>query len=115
MSDLDRLRELEESLWRSKTRYDAAHLDRVLHPAFFEFGQSGRSWTRANLATEGDPIAVELPLPAYHAELIAPDVALVRYESRQLDGSGAANRSSVWIRTPDGWRLRFHQGTPRSA
>ena len=111
--DVDELRALEESLWRSETRYDAAHVERVLHPDFFEFGQSGRVWTLATLAMTGDPIEVELPLPVYRSELIAPDVVLAHYESRQLDGSGVANRSSVWLRTPDGWRLRFHQGTPK--
>ncbi len=112
MTDLRPLRDLEESLWRSETRYDAAHVERVFHPDFFEFGQSGRVWTLATMAMSGEPIEVELPLPAYRAELIAPDVALTHYESRQLDGTGAANRSSVWLRTPDGWQLRFHQGTP---
>jgi hypothetical protein len=110
--DLALLRAREESLWRSETRYDAAHVARVLHPDFVEFGQSGRTWTSADLAMEGSPIAVELPLPAYRVELVSPDVALATYESRQLDGSGTAKRSSLWLRAEDGWRLRFHQGTP---
>ena len=109
---LDDLRELEESLWRDDSRYDAAHAQRVFHPDFLEFGRSGRTWTLDTLAMEGDPIDVELPLPGLRIELLTPDVALVHYVSRKLDGSGAANRSSVWLRTPDGWRLRFHQGTP---
>ena len=113
MTELDDLRLLEESLWRSKTRYDAAHVARVLHPDFLEFGQSGRTWTLETMAMAGAPIAVELPLPRYRVELVSPDVSLATYESRQLDGSGTANRSSVWLRTEQGWQLRFHQGTPR--
>ena len=113
VTDHEELRVLEESLWRSETRYDAAHVARVFHADFFEFGQSGRAWTLETMALTGDPISVELPLPAYRVELVAPDVALATYESRQLDGSGTANRSSLWLRTPSGWRLRFHQGTPK--
>ena len=115
MTDDDALRELEESLWRSETRYDAAYVERVFHPDFAEFGQSGRVWTReASIAAAGGEIAVELPLPELAVAFPAPGVALVTYLSRQLDGSGLANRSSLWLRTPDGWRLRFHQGTPTS-
>lgn len=113
MTELDDLRVLEESLWRSETRYDAAHVARVFHPDFLELGQSGRSWTLATMAMSGGPIGVELPLPRYRVELLSPDVALATYESRKLDGSGTARRSSVWLRSAQGWRLRFHQGTPQ--
>lgn len=30
--ETQRLRELEESLWRAETRFDRAHMERVLHP-----------------------------------------------------------------------------------
>jgi ribonuclease HI len=113
LTEPEGLRALEESLWRSETRYDAAHVARILHPDFFEFGQSGRTWTLGTMARSGDPIAVELPLPAYRVEEVAPGVALATYESRQLDGSGTASRSSLWRRAPEGWQLRFHQGTPK--
>jgi ribonuclease HI len=113
LTDLASLPGLEESLWRPETRYDAAHVARVFHPDFLELGQSGRTWTLETMAMAGEPIGVELPLPEYRVSLVAPDVALATYVSRKLDGSGAANRSSVWLRGADGWRLRFHQGTPR--
>ena len=44
--DTEELRILEESLWRHETRFDRDYLQRVLHPDFFEFGRSGRVWTR---------------------------------------------------------------------
>jgi ribonuclease HI len=34
-------------------------------------------------------------------------LSIVRHE--RLD---YANRSSIWVRDGDAWRLRFHQGTP---
>ena len=106
----DTLRALEETLWDAATRYDAAHVEATFHPDFFEFGQSGATWTRATMAVDGGPIEVDLE--DYRESLLSPDVALVHYVSRKRDGSGAANRTSLWLRTPDGWRLRFHQGTP---
>jgi hypothetical protein len=112
-TDDDQLRDLEESLWRAETRYDAAHVAATFHPDFSEFGQSGAVWTRETIAVEGGPIGVELPLPELRVEPVADGVVLVHYVSRKLDGSGSANRTSLWLRTEDGWRLRFHQGTPR--
>lgn len=35
---------------------------------------------------------------------------IVTYQS-EMDGN-RANRSSIWQRTPSGWLMEFHQGTP---
>jgi hypothetical protein len=109
------LQHLEESLWRPETRYDEAWMRRVLHPDFREFGRSGRVYDpAATLAVEASAFEAELPLPEFAVAEPAPGVALVTYLSRVRYGEGvlAANRSSLWIRGADGWRLRFHQGTP---
>ena len=47
-------------------------------------------------------------------DLIDEDVALARYTMRQSSNGDerAAQRTSVWVNTNDGWQLRFHQGTP---
>ena len=37
---------------------------------------------------------------------VAGGVVLVTYEA------GASLRSSLWVRSDDGWRVLFHQGTP---
>lgn len=106
---------LEESLWREETRFDAAYMDRVLGEDFVEFGRSGRVYDRAAiLASPRGPIDARLPLPDFAARLIAPDVALVTYNSlATYDGVvERGRRSSIWSRTADGWVLRFHQGTP---
>ena len=38
--DIEELRGLEESFWRSETRYDLAHQERFFAPDCFEFGRS---------------------------------------------------------------------------
>lgn len=57
----------------------------------------------------------ELPLKGFAVHEISDAVALVTYvsEVRYDDNVLIGNRSSLWARSPEGWRLRFHQGTPR--
>jgi hypothetical protein len=57
---------------------------------------------------------IDLPHEGYRLELIDEDVALARYMSRaRSEGvEQVSHRTSVWVNTNEGWRLRFHQGTP---
>ncbi|MDE3056698.1 MAG: DUF4440 domain-containing protein [Bacteroidota bacterium] len=112
--DFEELRELEESLWVSKTRFDIAHVSRIFAPDFFEFGKSGKIYTREEaLAAPPHEINPKLPLRNFKVHPITSEVVLVTYVSEvQSDTLEVTNRSSLWLRTPNGWRLRFHQGTP---
>jgi hypothetical protein len=114
-SDDDGLRSLERGMWERTTRGDPGWMDRHLHPDFAEFGRSGRRYDRTE--------ALGVPVPDFVAELdeidvatIGDGVALLTYRSAfHLVGDEVeeyANRTSVWVRLRDGWRLRFHQGTP---
>jgi hypothetical protein len=106
------LRELEESMWRAQTRFDQVYMDQVLHPAFFEFGRSGRQWTRdETLSAEPSDIVAELHEFAVHQ--VSDDAALVTYISVvHGEQMHLTNRSSLWVRADGRWLLRFHQGTP---
>lgn len=109
------LKHLEEDMWRPDTRFDRVWMDRVLHPDFEELGASGRRHSRMDtIEVSPTPFRASLPLLQYRLDLLADDVALVRYVSRITYQAveERANRSSVWVETGDGWRLRFHQGTP---
>lgn len=108
------LAHLEEGMWTSR-RWDREWVNRMLHPDFTEVGRSGHSYDReATLDAEPFPLEIEVPLEDYRLQLIDEDVALVRYVSRVVaDGSSLpAQRTSIWVNTNQGWRLRFHQGTP---
>lgn len=106
------LTHLEEGLWR-ETRLDREWMDKILHPEFTEVGMSGRTYTRVETlaAAEDDPEAI---LEDFRVESIDEDVALVRYISHDTHEGVQrhAHRSSIWVNTNQGWRLRFHQGTP---
>lgn len=109
------LKHLEEALWRPETRFDPDWMKRVLHPQFEEFGASGKHHSRqATLDVVPQPIDATLPLAGYQLDVLSDTVALARYLTRvNYDGvAEAARRSSVWVLTPVGWQLRFHQGTP---
>jgi hypothetical protein len=107
-------RELEESMWRAETRFDRAYLERVLHPDFFEFGRSGRVWTRDDTMTmEPREIEARFPLPDFAFHPIDADTVLVTYTSAvRHETWDQANRSSIWVRDAGTWRLRFHHATP---
>jgi hypothetical protein len=112
-ADCEELTQLEESLWRTETRFDRDHLERVLAPDFFEFGQSGRAHRRADVLA-GEAREINTTLRDLRVRPLATDVVLVTYisELHDADRVVAANRSSIWTRTEGQWRLRFHQGTP---
>ena len=115
-SDLEELRSLEESLWIAETRYDHALMEQRLAPDFLEFGRSGKTYSRAELLSAPETqieILATIPLPGFRARHLSPDIVQITYmsEVKQGDALERANRSSIWSRFPDGWKLRFHQGT----
>jgi hypothetical protein len=114
LTDPEDLRLLEESLWRTETRFDRDYMERILASDFVEFGRSGRVYSRAAiLALPRQPI--EARLRDFAVRAAGSDLALVTYvsEVRREDGTvELGNRSSLWGRVADGWQLRFHQGTP---
>jgi hypothetical protein len=102
----------ELRLLRPAVRRSAVAVERLLHPDFFEFGASGRSWDRAatiavigNELTDGVPTVSEV-----NGVRLADTVVLVTYVTAQADRR--TRRSSLWRKVEDGtWRLYFHQGT----
>ncbi len=116
LSNRDRslLERLETALWVPESRFDPAFMAQVLTADFFEFGRSGRAYTRQmTLDAPQGPIEIHLPLINFQARLLSEDVAQVTYISETTyDGElERGRRSSIWSRTADGWALRFHQGT----
>ena len=109
------LERLESELWREETRFDIERMRALLAEDFCEIGKSGRCYNREEtLAVPRQPIDAVFPLPNFAARWLTPEVAQVTYTSAiRTDGTiQRASRSSLWSRTPEGWVLRFHQGTP---
>lgn len=112
--DYNEFMKLEESLWRSETRFDDDYMNKVLAPDFFEFGRSGRIYKREDtLGVPSQEINGKLPLRDFQVHSIDTNTVLVTYVSEVTDGEvEVGNRSSLWSKIDGVWKLRFHQGTP---
>ena len=113
--DRRELTRLEESMWREKTRFDMKFMEEHLAQDFFEFGRSGKTYARDQaLAVPRQPINAVLPLPSLSIRMLNQNTAQLTYFSAATyDGVVEhGRRSSIWSRTPQGWVMRFHQGTP---
>ena len=81
-SEVENLKDLEESLWRSETRFYLSHQEKVFAPDFFEFGRSGRTYTREQMVrTVSQPIAAKLPLQNFKVHILDLNNVLVTYIS----------------------------------
>jgi len=118
---LEQLRDLETELHHIETRQNRDRMDSLLHPAFEEVGRSGRRYSRKEVLDEFLARGELEPVHAQDFELdeLGPGIVLLRYWSAHVGPSGDlfrhTLRTSLWITTPGGWRMRFHQGTPVEA
>lgn len=102
-------------MWRAQTRFDRAFQEAHFARDFVEFGRSGRIYQREDvISTERHRIDASLPLPDFAIRVLDERTVLVTYNSVVVyDGkTEKARRSSIWSRSPSGWVMRFHQGTP---
>jgi hypothetical protein len=119
---LEHLRVLEIELHRLETRQNRNRLERLLHPDFVEFARSGRRYSRGDVLVEFSGFGAALePVHVEQFELaeLGPGAALLTYLSAHKTATGEfyrrTLRSSLWLETETGWRMRFHQGTPADA
>jgi DNA-binding MarR family transcriptional regulator len=111
-ADPKRLRALEDSLWRPETRSDRDYMERLLSPDFFEFGRSGRVYTREDIVGMRFTKPIDYALRDFKITPLDRQVALVTYVSEVAANEPVrGNRSSLWRKTQQGWQLSFHQGT----
>jgi hypothetical protein len=121
MVELQQLRDLETELHRAETRRNRSRMDSLLHPDFVELARSGRRYSRNEVLEEFEGGRAMEPVHAQDFELaaLAPGIALLTYRSAHIGPAGDlfrhSLRSSLWIETPGGWQIRFHQGTPAEA
>lgn len=108
----EHVRALELRLLDPAVRRDRAAVDRLLHPEFVEFGASGRVWDKASVLESLSADTGPSPtVSGLRSERLSGDAVLVTYRA-QRPGATASLRASVWLRDAEGWRVRFHQGTP---
>lgn len=86
-------------------------LEQLIHPDFDEIGRTGYSWLRPEVIRKLQTLPNQTKEVEFGRVIeLAPGVAHIRFRTR--DDRGIVHRSSIWINDGDGWRQRYHQGTP---
>lgn len=115
---LDEISRLETELHHPGVPCSRERLEQLLHPGFHEVGRSGRPYSRDTVIGYLASVKVAPAVESWDFALeeLGEGCVLLTFKSAQRaeDGSllEAALRSSIWRRTPQGWQLYYHQGTP---
>ena len=120
---LDELRPLEPIFHTPEFGLEPADFARRTAPDYWEVGASGRRYSRDFiLQTLADTPPVNAATVRWRTSGHAlrqlgstpgAETYLLTYSLRQ--GDRLTRRSTIWQRTPTGWQILFHQGTPVSA
>lgn len=102
---------LECSHLQPEVRVSVEKLGEVLDDDFFEFGSSGGVIKRSHY--DGDHALNPDPMEIKHFALheLGPAAVLTTYQIQNRQTGKLTNRSSVWKKRRNGWKLFFHQGT----
>ncbi|GAA4976038.1 GNAT family N-acetyltransferase [Kineococcus glutinatus] len=113
---LAELREREPLFHRPAPGAGADDLERQVDPGFWEVGASGRCYSRGHVlevlrrrAEDGDD-GGPWETSGFACRELGPGTYLLTYLLRQ--GGRFTRRATIWRRTPAGWQVLYHQGTP---
>lgn len=101
---------LEQYHLDKENRNSGKYVD-VLHPEFKEFGQSGAIYHLCDF--KGIPLkdTSEYEISNFFVKELSEDNRLCTYTLLNKNSGMKSNRSSLWLRDYDDWKLYFHQGT----
>jgi hypothetical protein len=112
---LEELRAREPIFHRPEFGVTRADFASMMVEDYWEIGASGRRYSRAFVLDE-----LERRFAAPHADVwetsdfdcrkLADDVYLLTYTLLQHN-LRRTRRATIWQRTPDGWKIVYHQGT----
>ncbi len=92
-----------------------ADFERMTAEHFWEVGASGRIYARAHVLNElekrfSEPRHDVWETSDFQCRKLGPNVYLLTYILVQ-DGARRTRRSTIWQRSPEGWKILYHQGT----
>jgi hypothetical protein len=114
LAELAELMAREPIFHRPELGTTRADYERMIDPAFWEVGASGRRYGR-EYALEileersRNPAEERWETRDFHCLEIARDHFLLTYTL--LQGERVTRRSTLWRRTEEGWKILYHQGT----
>ena len=111
----EELRRREPIFHRPEFASDRAGFEQMMSPDYWEVGASGRRYSREFIlqTLEQNP-----PVDAdaagwqswdHECRCLGPDTYLLTYRLRQ--GERLTRRVTIWLSTPEGWQVLYHQGT----
>ena len=109
--DDDQLEVIERArlMLRDDVRHDAAQWQRYVHPDFFQFGFGGSEVHFADLHDHLAPLKGSITMEVVSVDRLDEGVILLLWKGHSKHG--VVNRAAVWLKTDDGWQLRYQQGT----
>jgi hypothetical protein len=92
-----------------------ADFEKMTVEDFWEVGASGRCYSRAYVLDELErrhavPHKDKWETMDFHCRRLAADVYLLTYTLIQ-DEKRRTRRATLWLRTAEGWKIAYHQGT----
>lgn len=118
MKEFEHLFELEKQLHSFEVRSNPERISQLLSQNFFEFGSSGKIWTRETILKElsSEDGITKIESSNYRATPLTSDVVLITYISTMVNPDqkqASFLRSSIWNKSHGSWKMVFHQGTPK--
>jgi hypothetical protein len=116
---LEELRSREPIFHTAKFGSSRAEFEKATAPDYWEASASGRRYSRDFILDELEKHPpVDAASAGWHTHdhalrQLGPDIYLITYTLRQLER--ITRRATIWQKTPDGWRILYHQGTIVSA
>jgi len=114
-NDFSILFSLEEKVLDAVTRGDRQEVDLLLAPEFFEFGCSGKVWTRESVLESLNGEKSPRPITSdFKGHRLSENIIQITFNTQTSEATGDNSkvlRSSIWKRDSGQWRMIFHQGT----
>ncbi|WP_449603007.1 nuclear transport factor 2 family protein [Paenibacillus sp. Marseille-Q9583] len=106
------LLQLEKRLLEPEVRSSAKELSKLLADDFFEFGSSGKIWSKKEGLSPNGIGVVRMRLSDFDIYPLSEDIVLTTYKIFNEEKIQHSLRSSVWKYKDAKWQMVFHQGTP---
>jgi len=110
----NKILELEMKLLDKNVRASSEDLEKLLSKEFVEIGASGRIYHYEDVLNLHESEEIDYEINNFRIQNIAEDSILALYTieiTDELNIKHKSNRSSIWIKRSNQWRIIFHQGT----
>ena len=101
----------EETLLSEAIRKSKSQLSTLLADDFLEHGASGNLYDKKSvLKSLPETEHQEMTIENFQIITESDETVVCAYQLL-IEDKLHSNRSSVWVKSGDGWQMRFHQGT----